>query len=223
MMKKILLFISIVACAAGCNDKMPEADGDYTGLIITEVAANADKNRTDSWIEIYNSSSKEIALTGLDVLVSDGGSEWEPLTIMEGKTIRAGERLVFSTSDYGLIRGFRSDEDFEIVLGKSVTEGVVDRFSRAKDAEGKSTARFGSYQRIPEVGGDWTVTSQSTRRIHNYDAKPTGIWVWSTHMDQWMADDFRVLKELVLACSDVDLHEVLIYHAACTEVEVTYL
>lgn len=196
MMKKILLFISIVACAAGCNDKMPEADGDYTGLIITEVAANADKNRTDSWIEIYNSSSKEIALTGLDVLVSDGGSEWEPLTIMEGKTIRAGERLVFSTSDYGLIRGFRSDEDFEIVLGKSATEGVVDRFSRAKDAEGKSTARFGSYQRIPEVGGDWTVTSQSTRRIHNYDAKPTGIWVWSSHMDQWIADDFKVLKEM---------------------------
>ena len=127
-----------MACAAGCKDKMPVSGGDYAGLLITEVAANADKDRTDSWVEIYNSSSKEINLTGLDLYISDGNFAGEALTIMDGKTIRAGERLVFSTSDYGLVRGFGSDEDFEIVLGKSATDGVVDRFSRAADADGQS-------------------------------------------------------------------------------------
>ena len=35
--------------------------------------------------------------------------------------------------------------------------------------------------------------------------------------------DLSILKKLVLTACDVDLHEVLVHHAACAEVEVTHL
>lgn len=196
-MKKILFLLSFAAIMSGCKEKMPSpSGGDFSGLKITEVAPNAEKGRTDSWVEICNSTSGDINLTGLDLYISDSTSDGEVLTIMDDMTIRAGERLVFSTADYSLIRGFSSADDFELVLGKSATEGIVDRFSRSNQGKGQPTVRFGSYQRIPESGDEWVVSTHATKRIRNYEAKPNGIWVWSSHMDQWIADDFKVLKEL---------------------------
>jgi len=194
-MNRIFYLLLMTVLAAGCQDKIHEPSAkDYRGLMITEVAANADKPATASWVEIYNASKRDMNLSGLGLYIFDEESDGEELTIMDDRTILAGERLVFSTADYSLLRGFGSDKDFEIVLGMSADEETVDRFSRSNVAG--PTERFGSYQKIPENGGDWVITSQATRRIGNYDAKPNGIWVWSSHMDQWIADDFKVLKQM---------------------------
>lgn len=196
-MKKFYSLFLAVAALAGCKEPVHESvNSDFSGLLITEVAANADKQLTASWVEVFNPTSRDIDLTGLGLFLYDEDSNGEELTIMEGMTARAGERLVFSTADYGLIKGFASDSDFEIVLGSSDGKVVVDRFSRAKHGKAAATSRSGSYQRIPEESDEWTVTYQNTRRIRNYEAKPNGIWVWSTHMTQWMADDFAVLKKM---------------------------
>ena len=195
IMYRMFCMVLIAVLAAGCQDKINDTSAkNYNGLMITEVAANADKPATASWVEIYNSSKKDLDLSGLGLYIFDEESEGEELTIMDDRTILAGERLVFSTADYSLIRGFGSDKDFEIVLGMSADKDIVDRFARSKVAG--PTERFGSYQKIPEKGGDWVITTQATRRIGNYDAKPNGIWVWSSHMDQWIADDFKVLKQM---------------------------
>lgn len=195
-MKKFIFIILAASLSIGCNDSVIEdVSHEYKGLLITEVAANTDKLLTDTWVEVYNPTSADIDLTGLGLFIFDENSNGEELTIMDNMTARAGERLVFTTADYSLVRGFASDSDFKIVLGTSATEGIVDEFSRAEDGNSTATPRFGSYQRIPE-NGDWQITAQATKRIRNFDAKPNGIWVWSTHMNQWIADDFAVLKKM---------------------------
>ena len=193
-MRKLCIIVILAVMAAGCDKEKGPSSKNYSGLMITEVAANADKPATASWVEIYNSSKKDLSLSGLGLYVFDDDSEGEELTIMDDRMILAGERLVFSTADMTLVRGISSESDFEIVLGMSADKEIIDRFSRSKVAG--PTERFGSYQKIPEKGGDWVITSQATRRIGNYDAKPNAIWVWSSHMDQWIADDFKVLKQM---------------------------
>ena len=193
---KITLLFLLALLASGCADKVQsQGPEDYTGLIITEVAANADKSAA-SWVEIYNSSSREIRLAGLGLYLTDAQSTGEEITIMDDVVAKPGQRLVFSTSDMTLLKGLSSDADFKIVLGKSSDADVVDSFSRDADAGASATEKYGSYQRIPENGDDWQVTVQATRRMENFDAKPNGIWVWSTHMDQWIADDFKILKDM---------------------------
>ena len=159
------------------------------------MAANADKSAA-SWVEIYNSSSHDIRLSGLGLYLTDAQNTGEEITIMDDVVAKAGQRLVFSTSDMTLMKGLSSDADFKIVLGKSAEADVLDSFSRDADAGAVTTQKYGSYQRIPEDGDEWKVTIQATRRMENFDAKPNGIWVWSTHMDQWIADDFKVLKDM---------------------------
>ena len=194
---KRLLFILLALSVIGCKDPEPVSPGkDYTGIIITEVAANADKIATDSWVELCNVSSKDIDLTGLGIFLFDQNSDGEELTIMDGIIARAGERMVFTTADMSLIRGISSDSSFEIVLGTSGGKTVVDEFSRDKDGSASKTVRYGSYQRIPEDGDEWKITAQATRRVRNYDALPNGIWVWSTHIDDWMEGDFQLLKDM---------------------------
>ena len=128
-MKKFYSLFLAVAALAGCKEPVNEpVNSDFSGLLITEVAANADKQLTASWVEVFNPTSRDIDLTGLGLFLYDEDSNGEELTIMEGMTARAGERLVFSTADYGLIKGFASDSDFEIVLGSSDGKVVVDRF-----------------------------------------------------------------------------------------------
>lgn len=193
---KITLLFLLALLASGCADKVQkQGPEDYTGLIITEVAANADKSAA-SWVEIYNSSSHDIRLSGLGLYLTDAQNTGEEITIMDDVVAKAGQRLVFSTSDMTLMKGLSSDADFKIVLGKSAEADVLDSFSRDADASAVTTQKYGSYQRIPEDGDDWKVTIQATRRMENFDAKPNGIWVWSTHMDQWIADDFKVLKDM---------------------------
>ena len=196
-MKKLLSVIAIALLAAGCSETWgPAKFKDFDGLIITEVAANADKTQTDSWVEILNTTPREISLSGLAIYLSDDESKGEEITILDDVVAAPYSRLVLSTADYTLLKGVSSKSNFEIVLGMSADKDIVDRFSRDRDASPAATPKYGSYQRIPEVGGEWVVTNQATRRIKNYDAKPNGIWVWSTHMDQWIADDFAVLRQM---------------------------
>ncbi|MBO5419289.1 MAG: lamin tail domain-containing protein, partial [Bacteroidales bacterium] len=125
-MRKLYYILTLAVIAVGCKDKihMPSA-ADFEGVIITEVAANADKPATDSWVEIYNTSSRDISLAGLGLYVFDGESDGDELTIMDEMSIRAGERLVFSTADMTLLRGISSDSDFELVLGVSADKDIV--------------------------------------------------------------------------------------------------
>lgn len=199
MKKSIYMMLGILAaCLTGCKDPIPVDEPSldaYEGLVISEVAANENQEDMPTWVEIYNSSEKDIDLTGLGLFVFDEYFKGKNIASMDGRTVRAGNRIVFSTADEGLVTGLSSSADFRVVLGTSAEEGVVDQFSRA-EAGLTAHTMYGSYQKIPEVGGDWMVTQQATRKMANFDAKPNAIWMHSTHLDQWIDNDFAVLKRM---------------------------
>lgn len=123
-----------------CNNHLPNhTQADYSGLIITEVAANADKLLADSWVEIHNTSSREIDLTGLGLFLYDEEYNGEEITIMDNQKARPGERLVFSTDKMTLLKGISSQADFELVLARSSDKKHVDKFSRKENGKSLTT------------------------------------------------------------------------------------
>ena len=197
MKKEICLLTVLGIILSGCEEKeyIPKL-ADFQGLRITEVAANADKPGAHSWVEIQNTSSRDINLYGVGLYLSDGQSQGKEISMIADKSIKAGHRMVLSTADYSLSEGISSDSDFELVLGMSADKDIVDSFNKDELGLNGQTGRYGSYQEIPEGSGEWKITSQATRRMKNIDAKPNAIWVWSTHMDKWIANDFAELKRL---------------------------
>ena len=72
MKTKYIISAAFATMLFACNNHLPDhMQADYSGLIITEVAANADKLLADSWVEIHNTSSREIDLTGLGLFLYD--------------------------------------------------------------------------------------------------------------------------------------------------------
>lgn len=197
MKKEICLLAALSIILSGCEEKeyIPKFE-DFQGLRITEVAANADKPGAHSWVEIQNTSDRDINLYGVGLYLSDGQSQGKEISMIADKSIKAGHRMVLSTADYSLSEGISSDSDFELVLGMSADKNVVDKFDKEELGLNGPTSKYGSYQELPEGSGEWKITTQATRRIRNFDAKPNGVWVWSTHMDKWIADDFAVLKQM---------------------------
>ena len=200
-MKRTLLYVLglFAAGITGCKEPDPvnisSSAADYEGLIISEVAANEEKDEMPTWVEIYNTSEKDLDLTGVGLFIFDEYFKGKELTSLSGRTLRAGRRMILSTADETLITGFSSTADFTLVLGTSATD-VVDKFSRSENVAGKDHTKYGSYQKMPEIGGSWAVTAQSTRKMENTDLKPNAIWMWSSHLDQWIDNDFAVLKRM---------------------------
>ena len=72
MKTKFIISAAFATMLFACNNHLPDhMQANYSGLIITEVAANADKLLADSWVEIHNTSSREIDLTGLGLFLYD--------------------------------------------------------------------------------------------------------------------------------------------------------
>lgn len=225
-MKKSFIYVCLgilAACVSGCKE--PDVDtsapsvADYKGLIISEVAANDEKEDMPTWVEIYNTSEKDIDMSGLGLYLFDEYFKGKELAGFKSRTLRAGKRIVVSTEDEGLITGIASTADFKLVLGTSA-DNIVDQFSRDEDAGAKEHVKYGSYQKIPEVDGKWMVTAQASRKMQNCDAKPNAIWMWSSHLDQWIDNDFAVLKKMKQLGYD---HVLLNYNAFddATKVEKT--
>lgn len=189
----MFLAVAVIGCKEPHPAVTPALDG-FEGLKITEIAANDDKDERSSWIEICNGGSETMDLTGTALYLFDEYFNGKEIASLSGRTLRPGCRLVVSTDDESLITGFSSSSDFRLVLGTSA-EGVLDSFSRKEDCA-ESHPRYGSYQRIPEDGDEWISTSQASRKMANFDAKPNAIWMWSSHLDQWIDNDFAVLKNM---------------------------
>lgn len=201
MNRRILYFILgiLAVCQTGCKEPNPgdtAASGNFAGLVISEIAANEMHEGYDTWVEICNTSNNDINLTGLGLFVFDEYFDGKKIASLDGKALRAGNRLVVSTADETVVTGLSSSSEFKLVLGTAATSGIVDQFSRSEAGVAKAHSKYGSYQKLPEKDGEWKVTDQATRRMENFDAKPNAIWMWSSHLDQWIANDFAVMKQM---------------------------
>lgn len=195
----ITIASAIAVLALSCTQKTdPFATEMYKDVVINEVAANDGKDNADSWIEIVNCSDQEKDLSKLSIYLFDEYFDGRQITSLEGKKLQPKERLVVSTGDESLNTGFSSTSDFTLILGLSPKQGVVDQFERGD--KGK-LALPGSYQRMPDMTGEWKNTpaaskGQENRILTLENTKPNAIWLWSSHAGEWVENDGEVMKKM---------------------------
>lgn len=183
---------------SGCQTTEPDPTAKYADLVINEVAANDGSKYADSWVEIANNSTKEMDLSKLSLYLFDDYFDGRQIATFEGKKLQPQERLVVSTGDETLNSGFSAEGNFSIVLGSDPTKNIVDRFELGD--KGKHSLP-GSYQRMPDMTGEWKNSPAASKGRENRimkleDTKPNAIWLWSTHSGEWVENDGAILKQM---------------------------
>ena len=183
---------------SGCQTAEPDVTVKYANLVINEIAANDGSKYADSWVEIANNSGKEMDLSKLSLYLFDDYFDGRQIAAFEGKKLQPNERLVVSTGDETLNAGFSAEGNFTIVLGTDATKNIIDKFELAD--KGKHSLP-GSYQRMPDMTGEWKNSPAASKGKENRimkleDTKPNAIWLWSTHAGEWVENDGAVLKQM---------------------------
>lgn len=197
----------VLALASGCRKPHgPQGPTDvsaWKGVVINEIAAHDEIMDADSWVELLNTSSSTVDLTGLGLYLTDSYFNGKKVyAAPSGMKLAAGERLLISTADESLVTGIASDAPF--VLKLAVTDGTpVDTFDRdmAFPAHPAAVTAAGSYQRIPDGAAAWrNLTYASPNRENRLfvlaETKPNAFWAWGSHVPSMMANDCASLKKI---------------------------
>ena len=137
--------------------------GDVTGVVLNEVCGLSDADDTDDWIELYNTTDKDIDLRGAKI-IKDGKDVM--CTFPTGKVLKAGEYLILSGKAHELAKGISNTK--EVVLDLQNADGTsVDKFDRDANVGQDVTHDVGqSYSREPNGTGTWKVAT-ATRGAKN--------------------------------------------------------
>ena len=206
-LKRILLSAAPVLWAVCVCQEKPQPEppvyvSAWKGLVINEIAAHDETVDAVTKVELLNTTSGTMDLSGLGLYITDeyftGQSIWAAAA---GQKLAAGERLVLSTGDETLRTGISSAA--QCILKLAVEDGTaVDEFDRSKAfADPAPAYPRGSYQRIPEGTGDWRNMTYNTMGRENKifsldDYHRTAIWAWSSHVPSMSENDFASLKNL---------------------------
>lgn len=205
-LKRILLAAPVLAAVCACQEKpqpaQPTDVSGWKGLVINEIAAHDQTVDAATRVELVNTASSTMDLSGLGLYITDeyfaDQSIW---AAPAGTKLAAGERLVLSTADESLRTGISSAAQF--VLKLAVEDGTsVDVFDRSKAFSAPSSCYpRGSYQRIPDGTGDWRSLTYSSVGGENKvfsidDYRHTAIWAWSSHVPDMMDNGAAKLKNL---------------------------
>ena len=170
----------------------PDPDEFFQGIVINEVAAHADVSGFDSWVEIVNTTDRQIALGGLSLFLSG-----QKVADLSGN-LAAGARKVLSTADGSLSTAFASNSTFTLVLGQEATN-PTDTYVHGSGTP--SLGMFASYQRIPDGTGEWKRLTYSSPGSENeiFDiskTKHTAVWAWGSHLSSLVASNGAKMREL---------------------------
>lgn len=203
MKTAIMSAAAIIAAslAVGCRTTGSDDLRAFSGVAINEVAAHDERDAGTTWVELYNASGNDVDLSGLKLFLYDAYFDGFVLHEFEGTALAPGERMLLSTEDGGLKTGIASDSEFEIRLAKDKSGDCVDSFSNSGLSPQKQLPVAGSYQRLPDGTGPMTRTLVSTRGRENVimsldNTKHNAIWLWSTYMNEWTADDAALMKQM---------------------------
>ena len=164
MMKTIrtlALLSAFALLASSCEEKDPTSP--FKGILLNEIAAHEDVEDLDTWVEIVNTSEETLSLEGLSLYITDSYFKAQDIAKLSG-SLAPGERKVLSTSDNGLRTGFASNDAFTLVLGTS-NSTPVDKFEHA--AADPSLGNFASWQRMPDMTGEWRKLTYSSKGREN--------------------------------------------------------
>ena len=165
---------AVLLLAGGCGQKEEgpaDAFDNMDGLLINEVSPSPAIGK-EGWIELYNPGTKAIRLKGLRLLLTTPEIiEERVATLAEGE-IAAGGYYVISTDrvEFSIPMLRATFEEIGICDGEGFS---LDCFSTRYDLN--TTSRpvdGGSYARIPDVTGGWTITSTATPGEPNFKIVP---------------------------------------------------
>lgn len=197
-MNRLLITALAGICMFACKP-IPQVDPaeSFKGVVMNEIAAHEDSEGFDTWVEIVNTTDKEISLEGLQLFITDDYFSNQSIGSLSG-ALASGERKVFSTADQALRTGIASNAPFTLVLGPDA-QHPVDSYERPADA--RALGYFGSYQRIPDGTGEWKYVTYSSEGRANelFDlskTRPTAVWAWGSHLSDLTANNGAKLRDL---------------------------
>ena len=176
IMKKFLLMSALCTLAlVGCkDDSEPEipTDTDYSGLVLNEICGNDGNASEEDWVEIYNTSNTTINLNGVKLVKTDEEGISEVIyTFAEGATI-AGKAYLLKVKGVDFTQGISNTKSVAITL-QMPSGKDIDKFDRDKElGENSSHAVGGSYSRVPDGTGEWTVVTKATKGGANKVTEP---------------------------------------------------
>ncbi|MCX6327508.1 MAG: lamin tail domain-containing protein [Bacteroidia bacterium] len=140
-------------------------------LVLNEVCGSQIPD--DDWVEFYNSSGAELDISGFKIIKDGATTIW---TAPAGTKIAANGYAVVPTlvsEGYGLLTaGVSNTKAVKLELktaGDVLLSFIQKTASNLGGASGHTTG--GSYARIPNATGDWTVTTACTRGTTNPSSK----------------------------------------------------
>ena len=158
--------------AISCEEKPSQEQYDsMQGIIINEVSP-AKTIVTESWIELYNTSDKQIKLNGMKLQLTTSKVFEEPIAELKEGVIEPNGRYVISSKDVEFAVPIII-ADFEEVAIIDGDGAIINAFSVKYDLQ--STAKpqdGGSFARIPDVTGNWAITETASRDARNYKIEP---------------------------------------------------
>lgn len=193
-----LPILALVLLGSCVKDELPEqatppAEDPYKGLVINELMSSNKvnpiwfPNGTEGfdWVELYNSGTKTINLSGLYVTDTENGIDTK-YQIPEGKTLPAGGYMVLICSDDASLTGeyvhlgmkLSTDEgkDNNIYIyspqGVLVTTSAAFGFTSGIGSDGHGLDAEKSYGRAQDGGSVWQVFGIPTPGAPNSDLKP---------------------------------------------------
>lgn len=131
-------------------------------VVLNEICGSQDPD--DDWVEFYNAGKADDDLSGMKLIKTDeNGSEKDIYTFPQGSIVKPGEFKVVATLTGELQAGISNKK--QVGLRLEATDGkIVDMFDRDADL-GKDVKHDtnGSYARVPDGTGGWTIVATYTR------------------------------------------------------------
>ncbi|MDR2955172.1 MAG: lamin tail domain-containing protein [Prevotella sp.] len=164
-----------VSCSSDDDDDPPPTDINYSGLVLNEICGL--QSPDDDWIEIFNTTDKTIDISSVQIIKADkDGNKKSIYTVPKGTSIAAKGYKVIATSTKELSDGISNTDQMIITLVKPDGSTSIDKFDRDTNI-GKDLghASGGSYARIPNGTGNWSIVIASTRGAANKADEQPGI------------------------------------------------
>lgn len=139
-------------------------DKDYTGLVLNEVCGGENDSK-DDYVELKNTSSVAIDLGGVRIVKTDEDGISEIVyTYPTSASLAAG---AYSVVDNTMLSASISNSKDVAITVEMPSGTVIDTFDKVSDIGSGNHEIGGSYSRLPDGTGDWTVTNVATRGTAN--------------------------------------------------------
>ncbi len=166
---------SLVATLPVDGATTPDSYSVLGPIVLNEVCGK--QTPDDDWIEIHNPTTQEIDISGIK-LIKNGVTATPIWTAAAGKTIPAGGYIIvptLGTSDTGygvLTAGISNTAAVKLEL-KTSTDIVLSLLEKTASNLGGASGHptDGSYARVPNATGDWSVQTSFTKGTVNPSSK----------------------------------------------------